>query len=215
MSSMMMMSTATPTSQTSMMTSVSSSVSASDNMSMAGMEGTTCKISMTWNWYTVGACFISQSWQVTTRDMFAGCCIGVILLVMSLELLRRLQREYDGWCGRMDRKAFVAISAGSEDANSSSSELGAGPAGKAHSVAVAVTTSTPMSERAPLPRRRIAQWILVQRHVIRSLGHMVQFGLAYFIMLLAMYYNGYIIISILIGAFLGALVFNWDQVAAE
>ncbi|ETI27684.1 hypothetical protein G647_00133 [Cladophialophora carrionii CBS 160.54] len=183
-------------------------------MSMAGMEDTTCKISMTWNWYTVGACFISQSWQVTSRGMFVCCCIGVILLVMSLDLLRRLQREYDGWCRRMDRKAFVAISAGSEDPYSSSSELGTGPAGKAHSVAVAVI-STLMSARAPLPRRRIARWILIQRHVIRSLGHMIQFGLAYFIMLLAMYYNGYIIISILIGAFLGALVFNWDQVATE
>jgi len=38
---------------------------------------------------------------------------------------------------------------------------------------------------------------------------MVQFGLAYLIMLLAMYFNGYIIISIIIGAFLGKFLCDW------
>jgi len=32
-------------------------------------------------------------------------------------------------------------------------------------------------------------------------------------MLLAMYFNGYIIICILIGAFLGAFVFGWHSMA--
>lgn len=41
---------------------------------------------------------------------------------------------------------------------------------------------------------------------------MLQFAVAYFIMLLAMYYNGYIIISIIIGAFLGAFIFSWEGI---
>jgi copper transporter 1 len=48
---------------------------------------------------------------------------------------------------------------------------------------------------------------------IRALFHMVQFAVAYFIMLLAMYYNGYIIICIFIGAFLGALIFSWEPLS--
>jgi solute carrier family 31 (copper transporter), member 1 len=44
---------------------------------------------------------------------------------------------------------------------------------------------------------------------------MLQFGVAYFIMLLAMYYNGYLIICILTGAFLGAFIFSWDTIAIE
>jgi copper transporter 1 len=39
------------------------------------------------------------------------------------------------------------------------------------------------------------------QQTIRALLHMMQFAVAYFIMLLAMYYNGYIIISIIVGAF--------------
>jgi copper transporter 1 len=48
--------------------------------------------------------------------------------------------------------------------------------------------------------------------LVRALLHMLQFAVAYFVMLLAMYYNGYIIICIFIGAFLGSLVFSWEPV---
>ena len=44
---------------------------------------------------------------------------------------------------------------------------------------------------------------------------MLEFGVAYFIMLLVMYYNGYIIICILVGAFLEAFIFSWDSIGAE
>jgi copper transporter 1 len=44
---------------------------------------------------------------------------------------------------------------------------------------------------------------------------MLQFGVAYSIMLSAMYYNGYIIICILVGAFLGTFIFSWDEIGAE
>jgi copper transporter 1 len=50
---------------------------------------------MLWNWYTIDACFLSSSWKITSNGMFAGSCIGVILLVMFLEFLRRLGKEYD------------------------------------------------------------------------------------------------------------------------
>lgn len=49
--------------------------------------------------------------------------------------------------------------------------------------------------------------------VTRALLHMLQFAVAYFIMLLAMYFNGYIIICIFIGAFLGSLIFSWEPVS--
>lgn len=42
--------------------------------------------------------------------MFAGSCIGVILLVMSLELLRRLGKEYDRYILRQYQRASVNIS---------------------------------------------------------------------------------------------------------
>ncbi|KAK8181046.1 Ctr copper transporter, partial [Phyllosticta citribraziliensis] len=131
---------------------------------------------MLWNWNTIDACFLSSSWHITSKGMFAGSCIGVILLVMALEFLRRTAKEYDRMLLRQHQRAIFASN------NSSRSTM------PAHS---GKTRFRPN---------------LVQQ-LIRALLHMVQFAVAYFVMLLAMYFNGYIIICIFIGAFLGSFVF--------
>ncbi|KAG8163484.1 hypothetical protein KVR01_006781 [Diaporthe batatas] len=50
----------------------------------------------------------------------------------------------------------------------------------------------------------------VWQQMIRALFHAAQFTVAYFVMMLAMNYNGYIIISIVVGAYFGAFVFSWE-----
>lgn len=52
-------------------------------------------VSMLWNWYTVDSCFLSSTWHVRSKAQFAGSVIGVCLLVMAIEGVRRLGREYD------------------------------------------------------------------------------------------------------------------------
>lgn len=52
---------------------------------------------MLWNWDTIDACFLTSSWRITTQAIFAGTCIGVILLAMTLMFLRRAQKEYDAF----------------------------------------------------------------------------------------------------------------------
>lgn len=47
------------------------------------------------------------------------------------------------------------------------------------------------------------------QQLIRALLHAVTFGLAYIIMLLAMYFNGYIILSIIIGSGVGKFLCDW------
>jgi copper transporter 1 len=42
---------------------------------------------------------------------------------------------------------------------------------------------------------------------------MLQFAVAYLIMLLAMYYNGYLIISIFAGSYIGAFIFSWESIS--
>lgn len=161
--------------------------------------------------------FISTSWRITSNGMFAGTCIGVILLVMSLEFLRRLMREYDAYVLRQNiknrREAALALSQESSSCCSEETEKAGASA----------------TLRA-IGSRRTSNNTLFQRQIIRAVLHMVTFGVAYLVMLLAMYYNvslqlsiacekvvlmiscqGYIIFSILIGAFLGAFMFSWDQ----
>ncbi|KAF3045210.1 Copper Transporter integral membrane protein that functions in high affinity copper transport [Didymella heteroderae] len=154
-------------------------------MSMGG----SCKISMLWNWYTVDSCFIARSWHITSKGMFAGSCIGVILLVVILEFLRRTGKEYD----RHIVQQYLASHA---------------PAAPAASSDSSDNSKTPATNAAPTVQRFHPN---VLQQAIRALLHMLQFAVAYFIMLLAMYYNGYIIICIFIGAYLGYFIFGWES----
>ncbi|KAL1837213.1 hypothetical protein VTJ49DRAFT_4114 [Mycothermus thermophilus] len=156
-----------------------------------GMGGHGCVISMLWNWNTVDACFISSTWKIRSAGMFAGSCIGVILLVMSLEMLRRAVKEYDRY---LINKHLA--SQGQSRRPVSSSGKAASDEGSPAPVCVTVAGQ---GYRPALFEQ-----------AVRALLHMLQFAVAYFVMLLAMYYNGYIIICIFIGAYLGSFVFHWE-----
>lgn len=125
--------------------------------------------------------------------MFAGSCIGVILLVMSLEFLRRTSKEYDRYLVRQYQRS-LAVSAPALSPSSSNDK------DKCATAAYAI----------PAPSTVFRPNVIQQ--AVRALLHMLQFAVAYFIMLLAMYFNGYIIICIIIGAYLGFFVFGWETV---
>lgn len=127
--------------------------------------------------------------------MFAGSCIGVLLLVMTLEALRRASREYDAYIVRSHQQSIGSPQPSSADLSANSGTANKTPSTQLTTPLLQPTTFTPT---------------LIQQ-LIRSLLHMAQFALAYFVMLLAMYYNGYMIICIFIGAFAGAFIFSWHR----
>lgn len=162
---------------------------------------------MLWNWYTIDACFLSSQWQITSSGMFAGSCIGVICLVIVLELLRRMGKEYDRFLLRNAQQRGASVSSMPTESRYESSDLGnvsPGP-GKA---AQDTVRPQPMCNPRPASFRPN-----VFQQAVRALLHMLQFAVAYFIMLLAMYYNGYLIICIFIGAYLGFFIFGWETVS--
>jgi len=129
---------------------------------------------MLWNWYTVDACFLARSWKIKSTGTFAASCIGVVLLVMVLYIVRRTQREYE---------LFIL---------------------RSHLRSISQTQDKPN----PPCRLKPLQMM------IRAFLDTCQLGLAFIIMLLAMYFNGYIFISILIGGFLGSLLFSGASLGA-
>ena len=149
---------------------------------------------MLWNWYTIDACFISHSWHITSNGMFAGSCIGVILLVMSLECLRRGAREFDRYIVR--RQAQMISQGENHPGRNTLFENNNKTTANVAPICVTITK---------VFRPNISQ------QLVRAGFHCAQFTIAYFIMLLAMYYNGYIIISIILGAFVGSFVCNWER----
>jgi copper transporter 1 len=147
--------------------------------------------------------------------MFAGSCIGVILLVMALEFFRRLGKEYDRYILRAHLAALPptsSIPSGSNGTSRTPSNPDDASASKTASVAVGgvgAFGAAGVGAGARDFRPGVAQ------QAIRALLHVVQFTIAYFVMLLAMYYNGYIIICIFIGAYIGSFVFSWERIRFE
>ncbi|KAK2033602.1 ctr copper transporter [Colletotrichum zoysiae] len=169
-------------------------------MSMGGMGGGSgCKISMLWNYNTIGSCFISSSWKITSNGMFAGSLIGVVLLVMLLEFLRRAVKEYDRYLIRT-HKARYADAGAASPRSASADDHAKGP-----------SASTAAVGPSAVPRFRPT----VFQQAVRALLHVCQFAVAYFVMLLAMYYNGYMIICIFIGSYIGAFLFQWETLFDE
>lgn len=156
---------------------------------------------MLWNWYTIDTCFLASTLHINTKGVFAASHIGVALLVVGLEFVRRLGKEYDDYIFRQfhrraaslqyrPRMSYVAPKY--DDGRASN---GCGPdASCAH----------------PLPEQRFITFRATPaQQIARGVIHAATSGLGYIVMLLAMYFNGYIIISIVLGAFLGKVMCDW------
>jgi copper transporter 1 len=120
---------------------------------------------MLWNWNTVGSCFLASSWKITSTSVFAGSCIGVILLVISLEMLRRAVKEYDRFLAMKHLNSHITPMATSTSSKNVADEASPTPA---------CSVSVPGGYGY---RPTIAE------QAVRALLHMLQFAVAYFVML--------------------------------
>ncbi|KAI9370448.1 Ctr copper transporter family-domain-containing protein [Aspergillus egyptiacus] len=184
-------------------------------MDMGGGGGSSssndaCVISMLWNWNTINSCFLAKSWHIRSSGMFAGSCIGVICLVITLEFLRRVAREYDAFIVHRARSRAQCLPPSPSASTQTQDDRSASAAEEADP-AKAGATGTLAAAHAPAAAGFRVRPTLIEQFV-RALLHMLQFAVAYFVMLLAMYFNGYIIICIFIGAFLGSFIFSWEYI---
>ena len=154
---------------------------------------------MFWNWYTLDACFLSTKWHINSIAMFIGSCLGVVGLVLLLELLRRFQREYD---------RFISQQAQQRKIQNESGDDGYVDEDRPHS---AIPLLSDWAKSLPLPPSHSGHLPTALQQAIRASLYTLQLAVAYTIMLLAMYYNGYILMSILIGAFIGSFMFSWEN----
>ncbi len=168
---------------------------------------------MFWNWYTLDACFVSKTWHITSHTMFAASCFAVVGLVLLLEFLHRLQREYDRHLlHRLQQRGTIDVEKGSTcgvpmpEGNRNARSSCEDPPSSARPLLGDWERSLPLGGQPCGPS--------AFQQAIRSGMYMLQFVVAYVIMLLAMYYNGYILLCILIGTFIGPFIFSRDALGA-
>ncbi|PHH67331.1 hypothetical protein CDD81_95 [Ophiocordyceps australis] len=157
--------------------------------------GSGCKISMLFNLNTIDSCFLSRQWKITSIGMFAGSCIGVFFLGVLLELLRRGVKEYDGYIVRAHVAKYANAAPGAPQ-----------PGAEGGSVS-STKDATPAAAAPVVPPFRPS----VLQQLCRAVLHLLQFFVAYILMLLAMYYNGYLLLCIFLGVFVGAFAFQWEK----
>ncbi|KAK0389860.1 hypothetical protein NLU13_3433 [Sarocladium strictum] len=163
-----------------------------------------CKVDMLWNWNVKDACFLSSGWHITSRGMMAASCIGIALLVVLLEFLRLMGKKYDAMIlAQMKRRGNVILAATSpfsdeDTTNSKGARQSCRPA-------------TQSSARG----RKIVLRVSPVQQLLRAVLYAVTFFIAYIIMLLAMSYNGAVLISIVVGAGLGKFLTDWLSLTIE
>lgn len=159
---------------------------------------------MLWNWYTIDSCFIASTWHVRSAGTFAVSCIGVVLLVMLLEFLRRSTKEFDRFLIARHHKALekrksatgpLVARASSSTSNHDGSKA-AGPVDRTSgSVSRLDAVGAHHAQRSfwDILFFRKARIVgadgdepylpTLQEQAIRALLHMCQFAVAYFVML--------------------------------
>lgn len=163
--------------------------------------------------------FLSESWHVSSNGAFAASCIGAVLLVMIMEVLRRLGKEYDDWVLRGFQTQAAAVNAAASAATTSTTTFalpmkngGVGGVGgflRTSPVTTAEAAAAVAVAGSSSGMRMVVFRASPLQQLIRSILHAVSLGLAYIVMLLVMSFNGYIIICVILGAGLGKFFCDW------
>lgn len=160
--------------------------------------------------------FVTSAWRITSREMFAACCIGVLCLAVSFEALGRVGQKYEK---RILHQFQYAPVPSSDDEENRSTVEDPSKVGGDYDTDVDLLLDGKSLRRFPIPglylntgghfRPNMAQ------QGVRAGIYMVRFGVAYFTMLLAMSLNGYLILAILMGTYMGSFAFSWESASAR
>lgn len=148
-----------------------------------------CSMNMLFTWSSRNLCIIFRQWRVTGTLSLILSLLAIVLLAAGYECLREISRRYEQ--SHSARMAAYSTSASSEapQLNESSSLLVVGRDSKA------------AAER--------------KGAVIKALLYAVQVFYSFFIMLLFMTYNGWVMLAVAVGAFVGYLAFGRGLTATK
>lgn len=173
---------------------------------------------MLWNWHTIDACFVSSGWHVTTPAGFAMSCLGAWGLVMVLEFLRRVSQEYDIWLAKkrmlaqpreLQHHAAAVAAAGNKNEISDGN-----PTTLRRAPGLSGWGKAPGHDGSSSNNTRRFKLTMAEQAIRASL-YTMQAVLAYFVMLLAMSFNGFVLLCMFAGAFTGYFAFHWVHFGDE
>ncbi|GAM41045.1 Ctr copper transporter family protein [Talaromyces pinophilus] len=175
-----------------------------------GHGGGQCVTNMLFTWSTHNMCIIFPEWRIQGTGSLIASLFAIILLCAGYEAVRSFTRLYEATHTQRLKAFSSSVLVDTENA---------GPR----------TTSGDVESPEEDTRReglaRVTNSLLVGRdskqvlerrgRVIMATLYAVQVFYSFFIMLLFMTYNGWVMISVAVGAFVGYLVFGGDAPATK
>ncbi|KAH9858446.1 Ctr-domain-containing protein [Lenzites betulinus] len=165
---------------------------------MPGMPAApTCSMNMLWNTQIEDTCIVFRSWHISSTAAFVLSCAVVVGLGVLYEWLRAAQRT-------LDRRIAATLSAQGK---------GKGPAAGGGSVSGRDSPEYESEEAGLLTgslvsKARTGTLLPVSARVSRAVLYGASVFLSFFLMLVFMTYNAYLILATVIGASLGHFVFS-------
>jgi len=163
-----------------------------------------CKMNMLWNTDIIDTCIIFRSWHVSSISFFIASCISIVLLCIFYEYLRVFQRKMDYRIAlslQAKRKGKLQVSSSGRNSPEDSEDSALLTGRKLLRTSL---TGTPVP---PITR------------ALRAALYGATVFLSFFLMLIFMTYNAYLIAAVVIGASLGHYIFgstiNVDAILAD
>ncbi|KAF8606366.1 Ctr copper transporter [Ceratobasidium sp. AG-I] len=153
--------------------------------------GPKCDMNMLWNTQIIDTCIVFKSWHISSNGAFLLSFIAIVLLGVGYEWLRRAQTILDVRIARSIVKGKASASLSGRDSP---------------------TEDAPLNPR--LFKQSAVSNLSPSVRASRAALYGVSVFLSFFLMLVFMTYNAYLILAVVIGASIGHYVFG-AQMDAE
>ncbi|KAI8341546.1 Ctr copper transporter family-domain-containing protein [Blakeslea trispora] len=162
------------------------------------MEGhdmpASCDMNMLFNWQTQHVCIVFEWWHVHNAAELFLSCIAVFCVAMAYEYLHVWTAQWDEQRSQAEKKRLSEqrmLVNGLEDEE-----------------AIVHPTSTTDFLRKDLSKKAHTIKQARHQHLLRSILYAALVAISFWLMLVFMTYNGYLMIAVVLGAGFGHLVFG-------
>ncbi|KAJ7594548.1 Ctr copper transporter family-domain-containing protein [Mycena floridula] len=156
-----------------------------DSMPMTG-----CVMNMLWNTQIENTCIVFESWHISSNTSFVISCLIIVGLGVLFEYLRAFQKALD---------YKIALSLGKGKRKVPRSGRSTPEDGEREEAGLLSGTILKASSGTPVP---------FMARVLRALVYGLVVFLSFFLMLVFMTYNAYLIFSVVAGAVIGHFIFS-------
>ncbi|KAF1975199.1 Ctr-domain-containing protein [Bimuria novae-zelandiae CBS 107.79] len=153
---------------------------------MPGMDhGPKCNMNMLFTWDTTDLCIVFRGWHISGPGTLILSLLAIVLMTAGYEAVREASRRYDAHAKRV------------AEVRTSGDDLSTRYAADDDELSSLLR-----------PGRYAGRANEQQMKVVKALLYAVQVFYSFFIMLLFMTYNGWVMLAVAVGAFVGYMLFS-------